>query len=113
MPLIKQKAEGVTQSNIRGGEGRATLFHADAPLEDGPVTMAARIELEPGASIGFHLHDCNEEVYAVMSGEGTYEFDGGSCPAAAGDIFTTRKGMSHGLRNTGSSKLVIFAVVAK
>ena len=34
-------------------------------------------------------------------------------PALPGDIFVTRKGMSHGLRNNGGEPLIFFAVVAE
>ncbi|MDO5562526.1 MAG: cupin domain-containing protein, partial [Synergistaceae bacterium] len=101
MPLIKQSDEYVIKDGMREGKGTARLFHATASLAEGPIGLASRIELEPGASIGFHLHDCDEEVYAIVSGRGVYEFDGGECQASQGDIFTTKKGMSHGLRNTG------------
>ena len=113
MPLIKQTGQGITKTGMRGGKGRATIFHATAPLGEELITLASRIELEPGASIGLHLHDCDEEVYAIVSGNGIYEYDEGECPALPGDIFTTKKGMSHGLRNTGDGPLVFFAVVAE
>ena len=37
-----------------------------------PLAMASRIELEPGASIGLHKHETDEEVYAIVSGNGVY-----------------------------------------
>ena len=113
MGCIKQDPEPVMKVNIRGGTGEAKFFASVLPQEGACVRTAARIELAPGASIGFHRHEDDEEVYAVVSGEGTYYYDGGEAPARSGDIFTTFRGMSHGLRNDGASPLVIFAVVAK
>lgn len=113
MPLIKQSDQGTVKSNIRNGKGRGVAYPSIDTLSEGPISMASRIELEPEASVGFHLHDCDEEVYAIVSGEGIYEFDGGSYPALPGDIFVTKKGMSHGLKNTGRETLVFFAVVAR
>ena len=113
MGTIKQEENGVLREGIRGGEGSALFFPAPIPDKNGAVTMAARIELEAGGSVGFHLHDKDEEVYAILSGEGVLQFDGGECPALPGDLFVTRQGMSHGLRNTGKSPLVFFAVVAE
>ena len=112
MPLIKQSDKAEHKSNMRGGKGNAKVFATPLP-EDGPVRLASRIELEPGTSIGFHRHETDEEVYAVASGEGIFYFDGGECPARAGDIFTTKKGMSHALKNTGKTPLVFFAVIAE
>jgi len=113
MPLIKQSDQGTVKSNIRNGKGRGVAYPSTDTLSEGPISMASRIELEPEASVGFHLHDCDEEVYAIVSGEGIYEFDGGSYQALPGDIFVTKKGMSHGLKNTGRETLVFFAVVAR
>lgn len=111
--MIKQSGESTTASAIRGGRGDARIFNA--PLPDGaePISMASRIVLEPGASIGLHRHDADEEVYAVVSGRGVYTSDDGETPARPGDIFVTRKGMSHALRNDSDAPLVFFAVVAK
>ncbi len=113
MPLIKQKDEGTLMSNLRNGNGQAMLYQSTDPLRYGPISMASRLELQPEASVGFHRHDCDEEVYAIVSGEGIYEFDGGCCSVFPGDIFVTKKGMSHGLKNTGKAPLIFFAVVAR
>ncbi len=112
MPLM-QSSKGVVRENLRGGTGKTTIYSLPIPDESGRVVFAARIELEPGASIGIHRHDDDEETYAIQSGEGMYEHDGGSSAARPGDIFLTRRGMSHGLRNTGEGDLVFFAVMAK
>ncbi len=111
--LIKQREQYRTSSCIRGGCGEARIF--DAPLPSGavPLSMASRIELQPGASIGVHSHDDDEEVYAVVSGSGVYISCGIEADARSGDIFVTKKGMTHGLRNDGSVPLVFFAVVAR
>ena len=112
MGCIKQAFEPVIKKDLRGGEGEAKFFPSVLP-QDACVQTAARIELAPGASIGFHRHEDDEEVYAIVSGEGTYFYDGGEAPAKSGDIFTTLRGMTHGLRNDGATPLVFFAVVAK
>ena len=112
MPLIKQSEKAEIAANIRGGEGEAKIFASLLPT-GGPLRLASRIELAPGASIGPHRHDADEEVYAIVSGEGVYSYDGGECPARAGDIFTTKRGMSHALKNFGDGPLVFFAVVAE
>ena len=113
MGCIKQASEPSIKKSHRGGAGEAKFFASSLPQDGACFQTAARIELEPGASIGFHRHEDDEEVYAIVSGEGTYFFDGGQVPARSGDIFTTLRGMAHGLRNDGVSPLVFFAVVAK
>jgi len=113
MSLIKQRQNASIKTGIRDGYGKAKIFAALSADEQGPITVASRLELEPGATIGFHSHDCDEETYAIVSGKGIYEFDGGECPALPGDIFVTQLGMSHGLRNDGNTPLIFFAVVGK
>ena len=72
MTILKQSSEGVTRENMKGGSGKATFYYVPIPDDDGAITMASRIELEPSASIGFHEHSDDEEVYAIVSGKGVF-----------------------------------------
>lgn len=113
MTILKQSSEGVTRENMKGGSGKATFYYVPIPDDDGAITMASRIELEPGASIGFHEHSDDEEVYAIVSGKGVFTDGTTETEVNPGDILLTRKGMSHSLKNSGNSNLVFFAVIAK
>jgi len=112
MPLIKQNKDGITYKHIQNGMRGSSVFPALMANTGGIIKVASRIELQPGASVGFHCHTFDEETYAIMSGEGIFEFDGGECRALPGDIFVTQMGMSHGLKNTGHTSLIFFAVAA-
>ncbi len=113
MALIKQPEDFETRTSMRGGNGCAKAFCAPV-LEGMAITAANRMELEPLATIGLHTHVDDEEVYAIFSGEGIFEYGEGECPVLPGDVFVTHKGMSHALRNTSASEpLVFFAVMAK
>ena len=114
MSIMKQPERGMEAEGLRGGKGKAILFRV--PLDEekkGPTGMAARIELEPGTSIGYHLHEDDEETYAIVSGEGVFTGDGKDVPALPGDIFVTCRGHGHALRNSGSEPLIFFAVIAR
>lgn len=112
--MLKNKDEGVKAEKLGGsGKGCAMRFPVEIPDDGGAFTMTTRIELEPGASIGYHLHGDNEEVYFIMSGVGTYCEDGEKHAVKAGDIMLCRKGHSHGLENTGAETLVMGAAIAK
>lgn len=114
MGIVKQPETGMEAEALRGGEGRARLFKVPIPEDQmGASRMVARIELEPGTSIGYHLHEDDEETYAIVSGEGVFTGDGEEVPALPGDVFLTTMGHGHSLRNTGTEPLVFFAVVAK
>lgn len=111
---LKNSKQGIKKEKLGGtGEGTAYGFAVDIPDMDGAFTMTTRLELEPGASIGYHKHAVNEEVYAIIAGEGVYCEEGKEEPAVAGDIFLCRKGNSHGLKNTSAEKLVLAAAIAK
>ena len=62
MTILKQSSEGVTRENMKGGSGKATFYYVPIPDDDGAITMASRIELEPGASIGFHEHSRRRSI---------------------------------------------------
>lgn len=51
--------------NLRGGKG--TVFCSD-DIRVGNIVVSC-MRLEPGTSIGKHLHEDNEEVYIVLEGE--------------------------------------------
>ena len=75
--------------------------------------MTTRLELEPGASIGYHTHSANEEVYVIMAGEGRYCEDEKYMDVKGGDILLCREGHSHGIENSGKGTLIIGAAIAK
>ncbi len=112
--MLKNKDEGIKSEKLGGsGKGKAMRYPVDIPDGDGAFTMTARIELEPGASIGYHTHSENEEVYFIMSGEGTYCEDGEKITVKPGDIMLCRKGHSHGIENSGAAVLVMGAAIAR
>lgn len=95
------------------GEGWGDAFYVPIPDDKGAFTMSARIELDPGSSIGYHQHADNEEVYFILSGEGLYTEEGEELRVSAGDVLLCRMGRSHGIRNTGSAPLVVGAAIAR
>ena len=103
------------RDRFQAGSGGGYCTHALAPTEQLPGTrfhQASRVELDPGAVIGEHLHAGNEELYWILSGSGLFIEDGIETAAVPGDLLLTRQGHRHGLRNTGSEPLVFLAVVA-
>ena len=103
------------RETFAGGSGGGYCLHAIAPDARIPKSrfhQASRIELDPGAMVGEHVHASNEEIYWIVSGSGVFRDDGIEMPANPGDMLLTLKGHRHGLRNTGSEPLVFLAVVA-
>ena len=68
--------------------------------------------LPPGAGVGNHAHEGNEEAYFILEGDGVYiDSDGQEYPVAKGDFTLCREGESHGLFNKSSAPLVFAAVI--
>ena len=71
----------------------------------------ACFSVEPGASIGYHLHDTSSEMIYVLNGTGKALYDDGEESLAPGICHYCPKGHSHSVINNGADTLVFFAVV--
>ncbi len=112
----KDKVEAVREK-AAGGAGRIVgrhPFQADSRPESSRFKMVGEMTLEPGASIGFHVHESDEEIYIITSGRGIYtDSDRSEHPVAVGDVTLTRRGEGHALANTGDGQLTFTAVIAE
>lgn len=69
--------------------------------------------LRPGASSGLHTHEENCEIIFIVSGEGTFHYDGKIEKARAGQVHYCPVGHSHYMENLTDHDLIYFAVVAE
>ena len=99
-------------TNGTGGGFATHVLPPGSKVPGSRFQMVSQIELDPGSSIGSHLHGENEEIYWILSGEGVYNEDGTDIPACPGDVFIAFQGHNHGLKNTGPGPLVMIAVIA-
>lgn len=112
----KNRFENVRQKAM-GGTGEIVGLHPFKP-EDRPgdthFKMVGEMTLAPGASIGFHIHENDEEIYMIVKGQGLYtDNDKQSYPVVPGDVTITRQGEGHGLANSSQSEPLVFhAVIA-
>lgn len=92
--------------HFKGGEGSTvTKMFAD------DLNRIFLGRLQPGCSIGMHIHDTSSEVIYVLEGEGTTVLDGVTEVLRPGDCSYCKKGSTHTLMNKGQQDLVFFAVV--
>ena len=101
-----------TKEKMRGGMGTVTIVHLFEKEEFGSKTrLCAKLILPPGASIGEHQHDGEDEVYIVTKGSGLL-YDGSSeSRVSVGDAILTGKGQSHSVRNDSAESLEIVALI--
>ncbi len=112
--MIVRKDEGRTirKETIRGGRGAGVFTYVlEEAVEGSHFKMVARIRLGPGASIGQHVHDTDEELYYILRGKGTYYENGKAFPVAEGDSLVLYRGGSHGLEASEDEELVFLAII--
>ena len=70
-----------------------------------------RGKLEPGASIGLHVHEGNSEIIYILDGRGKVIDDGSAKELSAGMCHYCPMGHEHSLINDSDEDLIFFAVV--
>lgn len=58
-------------------------------------SITIKVTLNPGHRMNYHSHDRRDEVWNVISGEGTVIVDGMEQPVRAGDVITMQAGCKH------------------
>ncbi len=112
--MLKRAAamEREVRERMRGGSGTVEILHVLRPAElKGKTRLFARLTLQPGSSIGYHVHDGEEEIFYILSGEGKVT-DGDAVSAVGpGDAIVTGGGSGHAIECTGSQPLQVMAAI--
>ena len=85
--------------------GKATIFES-------PRLLVGLNAFEPGQSHALHAHQGMDKVYHVLEGRGVFLLEGRELPMGAGDLLIAPEGVAHGVRNSGSGRLLVLAVLA-
>ncbi len=112
--MLIQKNQMTTEvrESMRGGAGQAAITHiAQGDALPKNVRLSAAITLEPGSSIGYHVHENETEIFYFVSGTGKVDDNGQIKAVAAGDCMFTPSGTGHSVQNDGNEALVFFAVI--
>ena len=110
--MIINAEETIELKNRFGGEG--SIFSTSYIKEDDfeGIRKMLEIELEPHASIGYHEHPNDSEIYHIIEGKGKFQdADGIFKRVERGDSCVITQGQSHGLVNTEDQPLKIVAIV--
>ena len=112
--MIKRKASYDLQKNenMRGGEGVVVIEHLLTPDEMyDKGRLYAKLILEPGCSIGNHVHDGEMESFYIIRGEAEILDNTETVLVSAGDTVLTRSGEGHYVKNVGNETLEIIALI--
>jgi len=85
--------------------GKSTLFESSRLL----VGLNA---FEPGQAHALHTHEGVDKVYQVLRGSGCFLLEGRELAMEAGSLLVAPAGVPHGIRNTGSERLLVLAILA-
>ena len=100
------------RANMKGGDGTVyvTEFVTSAELNE-KGRLFGNIHLDPGASIGYHEHEGESELFYVVSGEAVYNDNGTEYPLHAGDTAVVTDGNGHGIANRGTEPVDLIALI--
>lgn len=99
--------------HMMGGEGEFVLEDILQPEEmHGKGRLFARGRLQPGHSVGFHVHEKDMEICFFLSGNGYVEDETGKKEKVhTGDTNIVDVGHGHRIVNDGEEPLVYLAVI--
>ncbi len=113
--MIKRNTDMTTDIKVqmRGGNGQAVIRSVlDKGEYKGASRLIATITLEPGCSIGAHIHENEEEIFYIIKGTATYNDNGKKEILNAGDSCVCLSGQEHSLANESENDtLEVFAVI--
>lgn len=112
--MITRKEQQSTdiREAMRGGKKHVQLTALSAELPE-KMRLFSVITLIPGASIGYHVHENETELFYFMEGCGRVQDDEEFINVCAGDSMATFSGHGHSVENTGDTDLVIVAAIVK
>lgn len=97
---------------MRGGKKYVEHTMLSRQLPD-RVRIFNVLTLIPGASIGYHVHEEETELFYFIEGNGRVQDDDAFFDVSAGDSMATFSGHGHAVENTGDTNLVILACIVK
>ncbi len=111
--MIRKPSEMKTEvKQVRDGKGQVTFQHLFQKAEIKAKTrLCARLLVPPGASIGMHRHNGEDELFVIIQGSGIIDDGTTRTPVGTGDAILTGNGEAHALENTGADTLELLAII--
>lgn len=100
------------REHMRDGNGTVHIINFASKEElNSKGRLFSRITLNPGCSIGFHVHEGDTELYYILKGEADYNDNGTMCTVSAGDVTFCPNGTGHGIANNGDDVVEFIALI--
>ncbi len=101
------------REHMRDGDGTVlitNLIEGPAELND-KGRLFGKITLNPGCSIGYHIHDKDAELFYILKGTAEYNDNGETVIVKAGDVTICPTGSGHGIANRTDEVVELVAVI--
>ncbi|HEY5616493.1 MAG TPA: cupin domain-containing protein [Vicinamibacterales bacterium] len=85
--------------------GKSTIFRSEH-------VMVGLNAFEPGQEHALHAHAGMDKVYQVLEGQGVFLLEADDVPMQAGVLLVAPEGVPHGIRNTGTGRLLVLTILA-
>ncbi len=85
--------------------GKATLYRS-------PHLIVGLNGFEPGQAHDLHAHATMDTVYHIIKGQGVFLLEDLEIAMEAGLMLVAPAGVPHGIRNTGTERLLVVAILA-
>lgn len=110
--MITRKEEMTisVKERMREGSGSAKLTALTTALPN-HTRLFSTITLEPGSSIGYHVHENETELFYFVSGKARVRDDENTYELSAGDSMSTGSGHGHAVESIGDEPLVMVACI--
>lgn len=111
--MIKNVHEIVPEvaEEVRGGTGSVYAHKLLDLFPGSAIKSVGLVRLEPGASVGAHSHEAEEDFYYCISGSGVVVDNGVEHPFTPGCLQITRDGETQAIRNTGETELIFLGAL--
>ena len=101
------------KEHMRDGDGTVQLTHFITGPEElcGKGRLFSKITLNPGCSIGYHVHEGDAELFYILKGTAEYNDAGEIRTVTAGDVTICPAGTGHGIANKTEDVVELVAVI--
>lgn len=101
------------REHMRDGDGTVQITNFIQGQEElnGKGRLFARLLLNPGCSIGYHVHEKDAELFYILKGTAEYSDNGELRTVTAGDVTICPVGQGHSIANKTEEPVEFIALI--